>query len=1250
MSVVPPKGKVITYDVFVGNLPSDADQRKVGKIFSKFGEVHNIWVNTSSDGGRFGLVKFFCEQDALKAIEEVNGTTFEGGNKLLVKKAAKRGAPVHRKEGETEETGEKYEEGKLQTILMKQRNPDIVPSFESNTGQQMKRETEKILISHVETPIMMWGQKTSLDNINELTSISEQLAIICPEAPKLSGKPEQEKVYGAQYSVDECWYRCVVRYTFSSERVKVQYIDFGNTEELDPSTLVELPKSLTALPPCAIKYMLHSLWSNNNQDANALKFLREIAEGKEADVFTTARLSDHTGFFAEIFIAGVSINEKMLESGFAFKKPGLEQRGLKPRPLGASGDGGATNNVKVAFPNIRDGPRKFDTEKDEISNLRWKLKNLQTEYASLSNKAQENDLSSQIKNLQALTSMVRKLRNQFPLDKETPLDTALVLVQSAGKIGIHMAQSIPEVCKSISAYKSAQDEIRKCSDSSILKEKTEARNLQKKELFDRLTVAIEELNKVPLLDRGKQVQDIVSALTKHYDAFTKFTVPHLPLIESLLPSFEEWKIKKKGDIVGARRYSDTMESSVNSVLEKLKSSISLNLELEDDDMSDDLDGTLKLYAKALQQEISVADTENSPDAIFIATLVQALLNDLREESSCVDHLSNVLHEFTSLKDQIAPWLDSTPSINELQSVRSKIKNMKSKLRHKLADKVDAEENQESQELEEIAKDLENIRNNIHKALKEEDKLLADLSELASAHFPELINGESDAGFATYLAYKGLVKLSHAPDQYTMTPVGSNLSGMFVSQLDSEPVYIKEYFLGSASKLSKEEFLSQMALYSNASSLYLEPVYAVFFDKDNRHAFVEIKKRGELLSTLVEAAPLTKQQCQSIVKSLCIALQGLHLFNFVHGQIQPEYIVVDGDGTARLLPPDFSMTDAERCRSRYTTSSGVELTAPEIKLNKMSAEPSHSLDVYCLGLLALWMHHPSISFSETRDGTVDFSSLPLDRNLGIFLMKVMHPNPVLRPTAENCLRSEYLCMPVASENQSQSATGYGDSKFGQEPSYGRNSASPASVLSQNSNDGLVYAESGAGIQMIANTRVPPPPIAMDNSSPAANTFNPSLPPSLQHPGPSVSTAQQQQMLQLQQQQLQQQLHQQQIQQQQQYQLQQLQQQYVQQQQADEQQHSSNNSYEPNVSQMPADDNGAFEIGTFDPNAYEVVTSPQPLSAMRADEDVLEENGDKAQTVCVNSEPGSGETNENKEEKTEDDLQDTEDNDKGVEEDN
>ena len=49
-------------------------------------------------------------------------------------------------------------------------------------------------MTHVETPIVLWGQKVNEENANELSNISEQLEKICPEAPKVTDKPETDKV------------------------------------------------------------------------------------------------------------------------------------------------------------------------------------------------------------------------------------------------------------------------------------------------------------------------------------------------------------------------------------------------------------------------------------------------------------------------------------------------------------------------------------------------------------------------------------------------------------------------------------------------------------------------------------------------------------------------------------------------------------------------------------------------------------------------------------------------------------------------------------------------------------------------------------------------------------------------------------------------------------------------------------------------------------------------------------------------
>ena len=51
----------------------------------------------------------------------------------------------------------------------------------------------------------------------------------------------------------------------------------------------------------------------------AIQFLKDMVDGKEIDVFTTARLTDQSGFYGEVFVNDVNVGEKMVENSFCFK-------------------------------------------------------------------------------------------------------------------------------------------------------------------------------------------------------------------------------------------------------------------------------------------------------------------------------------------------------------------------------------------------------------------------------------------------------------------------------------------------------------------------------------------------------------------------------------------------------------------------------------------------------------------------------------------------------------------------------------------------------------------------------------------------------------------------------------------------------------------------------------------------------------------------------------------------------------------
>ena len=67
--------------VYVGNLPWSVDQEKLKEMFSSYGEITEATVISDKFSGRskgFGFVTFANDEDAAKAISEMNEKEVEG--------------------------------------------------------------------------------------------------------------------------------------------------------------------------------------------------------------------------------------------------------------------------------------------------------------------------------------------------------------------------------------------------------------------------------------------------------------------------------------------------------------------------------------------------------------------------------------------------------------------------------------------------------------------------------------------------------------------------------------------------------------------------------------------------------------------------------------------------------------------------------------------------------------------------------------------------------------------------------------------------------------------------------------------------------------------------------------------------------------------------------------------------------------------------------------------------------------------
>ena len=66
-------------------------------------------------------------------------------------------------------------------------------------------------------------------------------------------------------------------------------------------------------------------------------------------------------------------------------------------------------------------------------------------------------------------------------------------------------------------------------------------------------------------------------------------------------------------------------------------------------------------------------------------------HDLKAEILCVNDFIRLQSEFRIMRAGMEAWLDRKPSVDKLLENRQALRSLKSKLRHKLADKHDAEE-------------------------------------------------------------------------------------------------------------------------------------------------------------------------------------------------------------------------------------------------------------------------------------------------------------------------------------------------------------------------------------------------------------------------------------------------------------------------------------------------------------------------------------------------------------------------------
>ncbi|XP_061106171.1 serine/threonine kinase 31 isoform X2 [Conger conger] len=182
-----------------------------------------------------------------------------------------------------------------------------------------KLEPEKmelVGVTHVVDAITFWAQNVNEDQAVE--KMTNMLSEKCPVARRLMSNPSPQKIYAALFSEDGCWYRCKVLQQ-TEDKLEVSYMDYGNTEVISRSALVELSEGLQTAS-LAKKYRFWGFHVSSDQDSahflQGKTFLQNLIFGKKLRIQKKSVCFDGT-ILVQAFQGNLDIGEEVLKMKFA---------------------------------------------------------------------------------------------------------------------------------------------------------------------------------------------------------------------------------------------------------------------------------------------------------------------------------------------------------------------------------------------------------------------------------------------------------------------------------------------------------------------------------------------------------------------------------------------------------------------------------------------------------------------------------------------------------------------------------------------------------------------------------------------------------------------------------------------------------------------------------------------------------------------------------------------------------------------
>nr|KAF6470374.1 serine/threonine kinase 31 [Molossus molossus] len=900
-------------------------------------------------------------------------------------------------------------------------------------------KVEDVVGSHVEDAVTFWAQNISRNK--DIMKIGCSLSEVCPNANSVFGNFDLKKIYGGLFSEDKCWYRCKILKIISDEKCLVRYIDYGNTEILNRSDIVEIPLDLQ-FSSVAKKYRLWGLQIPSGQEVTQFDqgrtFLGSLIFEKEIKMRIKTTNQDGT-VIAQAEYGTVDIGEEVAKKGFAEKcklpsstniseekktDPGqLVLRNLKgPTPLW----GQRSNQSTFSRPKGRLNGRQTLDLKDENdagnhvpfskeclaigdfnlgSNVSLaKIK--QDQKLIEENEKLKTEKEVLLKSYKALESKVEQTAQELQQEKATVMDLTKHLKST---LKTHVGTRMKNLAAKIERLK----EIRRVNISVRLGN----------DLSDAIQVLDEErfttpvsLNELEIIWAEYNLAQEKIKSCQNVNEGNILIARRNEVQQKLCTAVEVFILEcdKKEEFTSVRSETEVSLQRLVAWFQSTLKAFDLSVEesLTSEDTIDNIDEILEKTESSVCKELEISLIEQGDaDKEIILNTYSQVLQKIHSEERLIATVQSKYKNSIEFKKQIIECLNKSPSLDHLLSIKKTLKSLKARLRWKLVEKNNLEESDDhdGSEIEKIKQEITQLRNSVFQEIYREREEYEKLNNLVQKWLPELPLLHPEIGLLKYMNSGGLLTMSLERDLLDAEPMKelSSKRPLVCSEVNGKIILLKGYSVDVDTEAS---VIQRAAAYHRAwreakEESGLLPLIFLFLCKSDPMAYLMVPYYPRAnLGSIQASMPLTLEEALKVMKGVAQGLHTLHKADIIHGSLHQNNVFALN--REQGIVGDFDFTKSVSQRTSVNMMVGdLSLIAPEVKMGKPA---SPSSDLYAYGCILLWLSVQNQEFETNEDGIPKVDQFRLGDNVKSLLCSLIYCRSSM--TAEQVLNAECFLLP------------------------------------------------------------------------------------------------------------------------------------------------------------------------------------------------------------------------------------------------